>query len=177
LIHQGFLRAVNGRGTKFATNVLYQWRKTAMEIQNEPTHKKAQKDADRSDMEYKRAVRTCEQTRLLFEAATVDYAHSLQTVMQSRIRLMKESIMACLKAETLSVPGLNHIQDKALLFLESLDAERELQTMADRDRTGCRPIPPIIYRKYGSGTSEGVCPLSCMDDSFLIMVVDVWNWA
>jgi hypothetical protein len=85
LVNRGFLKLVVGSGSSpFGTSgVYYQWKKLTLD--NEPSHVKARREAERVEAEYKRLVREAESQRCTLESLCVDVSFSFFSNLHSSI--------------------------------------------------------------------------------------------
>eukprot|EP00842_Homolaphlyctis_polyrhiza_P004470 jgi/Hompol1/5023/HPOL_004128-RA len=160
LMNNGFIKPVSGRFSHFIPTLQYQWKRMSLEVEHELVHRKAAREAERAEFDYKKAIRTAETTRQLLNTASADYMNIVQSVLLERIRTVKDVLLTCIELEKAPSIAIRSIQDRVIVFLETLEPEKEIQVLVERDRTGVRPVPPILFRAYGSRHSENIFGLS-----------------
>jgi hypothetical protein len=144
LMEQGFIKPISGRQVDFSTASSYQWKRMALEFHNEPTHKRSRREANRAAFEAVRSAKQLETLRLSLEVSMNEYLVLAQAALTEHIQLIKDTLHACLEFEKIPLQSVQTIQERLSVFLESLDPERELKTIVDRDRTGVRPVPTFV---------------------------------
>jgi hypothetical protein len=144
LIDQGYIKPVTGRSILFSTASSYQWKRMALEFQNEPKHKKSRREANRCAFEAIRFAKQLETMRLSLEISMQEYMLLAQKALTEHIQLIKDTLSACIEFEKIPLQSINTIGDRLSVFLESLDPEKELLTVSDNERTGVRPVPTFV---------------------------------
>ncbi|KAJ3328306.1 hypothetical protein HDU76_010194 [Blyttiomyces sp. JEL0837] len=164
LVNQGFLKPISGGvsgininamtgmssmgmssgGHKpFASGQFYQWKRLSFD--NEPAHKRTRREAERAEFEYKKLVKVAEATRQSLEAQCVEYMKSIETTQRDRLATARKALDDYIQSERGHVPTTINACDRIGVFLETLSADREVQVMAERDRTGNARLLPLIY--------------------------------
>ncbi|KAJ3061413.1 hypothetical protein HK102_009124, partial [Quaeritorhiza haematococci] len=163
LVSMGFLRSVgrsgsssNGGRSGFWAGGQYQWKRLSLESSAESPVTKARRDVERADFDYRKAVKTAETTRLTFESYCVDFMNTLQHMEETRISLIKDSFVALNSAQMRVVPVVKGVFDRIQVLLETLQPERELTVMIERDRTGNCRVPPLLYVNLYGGVGDQV---------------------
>ncbi|KAJ1552159.1 hypothetical protein HK405_012405, partial [Cladochytrium tenue] len=127
----------------FAHGQTYQWRKT--EVENEPSHQRARREAERAELEYRRAASAAEDLRVVLEAQCVEYMKAVEAVQHQRLSVAKESLLEYVAGERAHLPPTLASCAHVDIFLETLDPRREVRLMAEKDRSGNARLPPIVY--------------------------------
>ena len=153
LMSQSFLQSLN-RNSKFSVSNQYKWKK--MYLESIPSHVKARIEADLADLEYKRAVKTAEEMRISLELNCVEFINQMESTIKYRISLLKSSFMNAVDVEKMDFDFKQGLANRIQIFLESLDAEKELQVIVEQDRTGRQRMPPIIYKQYKTGAVDTI---------------------
>ncbi|KAJ3215002.1 hypothetical protein HDU67_000955 [Dinochytrium kinnereticum] len=142
LVSQSFLKPV-GRYTKFLPGQQYQWRRLAVE--NEPPHKKAFREAEQMEHSYRILVKAAESARGSLESDCTEFMKAVESAQRQRLSLAKEVLSSYITFERAVLPATTASCDRIEIFLETLSPEREVQVMAERDRTGNSRLHPVIY--------------------------------
>ncbi|KAI8929476.1 hypothetical protein BC831DRAFT_443776 [Entophlyctis helioformis] len=150
LVANNFIKAVSTRP------VLYQWKRTVFDVQHELPHKRAAREATRAEFEYRKAVKSAESVRQSLDVACADYMRIMQAVLYERLRTVKDALVSCVEVEKVPVPVIRSIQERVLVFLETLDADKEIQLLVERDRTGVRPTMPHVFVDFHKGPSQAI---------------------
>ncbi|KAJ1569438.1 hypothetical protein HK405_004882, partial [Cladochytrium tenue] len=127
----------------FAHGQTYQWRKT--EVENEPSHQRARREAERAELEYRRASGAAEDLRVVLEAQCVEYMKAVESAQHQRLSVAKESLLEYVAGERAHLPPTLASCAHVDIFLETLDPRREVRLMAEKDRSGNARLPPIVY--------------------------------
>ena len=116
-----------------------------MSLDNEPAHKKARREADRAEHEYRKCARQAETTRQILEAQCVEYMKAVEAAQLTRLHVAKSALLALTSADRLRLPATTLACNQVDVFLETLSPEREVKLVAERDRTGNARLVPLIY--------------------------------
>nr|KAJ3422028.1 hypothetical protein HK105_001474 [Polyrhizophydium stewartii] len=160
LLNNNFIKPISGRFSHFVPSLQYQWKRVALEVDNEPVHRKAIRDAERAEYEYKKAVVQVEKNRQALDVALSEYMGIAQTLMLERIRTIKDVLVMCVEFERTPTHAIRVVQERLMVFLETLEPEKEIQVLVERDRTGVRMSAPHLFRDFRKGPSNAVFGLS-----------------
>ncbi|XJO78482.1 hypothetical protein BDV3_002917 [Batrachochytrium dendrobatidis] len=150
----GFIRAINGRFATFVPSLNYQWKRSVYEVTNEVPHRKAIREAEKSEREYKKSIMQVETLRQSLDILSAEFMDIIQKILSERIRTIKDVLSTCAETEKIPVHIIRGIQERLFLFLETLDADKETQVLAERDRTGVRPSIPHLFERYLQGPND-----------------------
>ncbi|KAJ3395138.1 hypothetical protein HDU84_002712 [Entophlyctis sp. JEL0112] len=145
LINQGFLKSIairNSSKLSYAEQQ-YQWKKTALD--NEPADTRTRREAERAEMEYRNAVDNAEEARVVLEAHCVEHMKTIQTALTERLTLTKTVLSSYIDSEHSCISPISQSVERLQILLEMFDAEKQVQTMAERDRTGNARLKPVGY--------------------------------
>ena len=143
----GYIKPISFSGSsvsQFTTTALYQWKITAAEFPNEPAVKKDRRDATRMSLEAARSAKQVEALRLSLNVQMYEYTSQCQKLMVGHIDQIKIFLLQALEAERLPLKAIQTINENCQVFLESLDAEKSVKAIMERDRTGIKPSNRFI---------------------------------
>ncbi|KAJ3242118.1 hypothetical protein HDU81_007872 [Chytriomyces hyalinus] len=145
LISQNFLKSIALRNSNklSISDQQYQWKKTSLD--NEPAHTKTRRDAERAEMDYRNAVRIAEDARASLESSCVEHMRAIQVALLERLSLARTVISSYIDSEQSCVSPISQSVERFNVLLEMFSAERQVQAMAERDRTGNARLQPIVY--------------------------------
>ena len=180
LCSMNYIRPISGRSPVFSTSSQYQWKQLAFEVANEAPYKKALREAEKAEFDHLRAMRSIESVRQSLESACADYMFIMQTVVYEHIRIIKDSLIACVELEKLPIKIIQDVHKNLALFLESLDPDKETQVFVEQYRTGVRPLQPYVFSDSRNYTSEVVNPQNRLvfntdNNKAYIFIIDIWN--
>ncbi|KAJ3275617.1 hypothetical protein HDV01_007620 [Terramyces sp. JEL0728] len=145
LVQEGFLKACTGRALPFSTLLFYQWKRSAIEVQNEPLYKKLKREATRAAFESNKAARQLESLRATLDLQMSEYIQIAIPLLAEHVKLVKSTIAFCVDTE--KIPG-NSMGNDIQVFLESLDPEKEIKSIVDNEKTGVKPIPTFVPKSF-----------------------------
>lgn len=157
LISQSFIQPLS-LSSKFQTGSSYRWKK--LYLDTEPGYKRARREADVADLEYKKTVGQCEKARVSLERAQVEFMSLLEGCMRSRVGLVKLCVSKALALETSHFSMREGLVGRVQVFLESLDPEKELQVVMEGDRTGAMRLKPFVYLNVYQGPMDTIFGVS-----------------
>ncbi|KAJ3094384.1 hypothetical protein HK100_006153 [Physocladia obscura] len=145
LINQGFLKSIAIRNSNKLplSEQQFQWKKTSLD--NEPAHTKTRRDAERAEFEYKSAVKLAEEARVILEAHCIEHMKTIQVALLERLTLAKTVISSYSDSEQSCVSPITQSVERFQILLETFNPEKQVQAMAERDRTGNARLKPIVY--------------------------------
>ncbi|KAJ3299874.1 hypothetical protein HK104_006422 [Borealophlyctis nickersoniae] len=145
LTNHNFLRPA-GRNNKSSLLQIYQWKR--LQIEDEPLYRKARREADRSEFEYRKNVKSIEDTRLTLEGQCIDYMNSLQHAETGKIALFKECMIGLNDAQKSVAETTRVLCEQGHVYLEMLSPQKEVEHLIEKERTGNVRIPPTLYLSY-----------------------------
>ncbi|KAJ3413158.1 hypothetical protein HDV05_008361 [Chytridiales sp. JEL 0842] len=167
LVNQGFLKGVGvtgvmggagastGGGHAFVTGGHYQWKR--MTLETEPPHKKARREAEKVEADYKKLVKSAESVRVVLEEQCVEYMQVIENAQRERLSLSKTALQSFAAFEKGAIiPILSRVHNTIDLILETVVPEKDLQTMVERDRTGNGRLSVFVYIPQGPLLAESV---------------------
>ncbi|KAJ3109135.1 hypothetical protein HDU96_007298 [Phlyctochytrium bullatum] len=83
-------------------------------------------------------------TKMQQEIAS-QFMKAVESAQRQRLILAKEVLSNYITFEKAVLPAISSSCERVEVFLETLSPDREVQMMAERDRTGNARIPPILY--------------------------------
>jgi hypothetical protein len=137
----------------------YQWHKLHFDSEGEPGYAKQQRDADRTQWEYARSVRAVESIRLKLDTNIQSFITSIQQVFLDITKMLKSALSACMQLESLPPRAIQQLSASVTAFLESIEPEKELKRLVEKERTGFQPLPTFCYKRYGESYSCVTRPL------------------
>jgi hypothetical protein len=140
--------------SKFTPSGTYKWKKLYLET--EPAHKRAQREVDVAEWEYKKSIAALEKLRISLESQTVEFMTEFELALKAKIGLFKTTLDKMTDLERLDYACKEVLTSTIKTFLESLDPEKELQVIMEQEKTGSRRMPPFIYRHVTLGPTETV---------------------
>ncbi|KAI8610164.1 hypothetical protein BC830DRAFT_1147069 [Chytriomyces sp. MP71] len=145
LVSQNFLKSIALRNSNklSVADQQYQWKKTSLD--NEPAHTKTRRDAERSEMDYRNACNLAEDARATLETNCVEHMKTVQVALLERLTLARTVISSYIDSEQSCISPITQSVDRFSVLLEMFSAERQVQAMAERDRTGNARLAPVVY--------------------------------
>ncbi|KAJ3260180.1 hypothetical protein HK103_001256 [Boothiomyces macroporosus] len=148
LVQEGFLKACTGRAIPFSTQIFYQWKRTAMEIQNEPVYKKLKREATRAAFEANKSAKQLESVRTSIDLQMSDYIQLAIPLLLEHVKLVKSTITRCVESEKIPGNVNNYMGNELQIYLETLDPEKEIKSVIDNEKTGIKPIPTFVPKSF-----------------------------
>ncbi|KAJ3172118.1 hypothetical protein HDU88_006932 [Geranomyces variabilis] len=145
-------------GAAASPNQTYAWKRLA--IETEPAHRRVRREAERAEHAYRKCVAAAEESRANLELAVWEYLRDSQEDERDRIDLIKRTLTGMNAAEEIGEAARRATKANQAVYLETLDADREVEIVAERLRTGTVRVPPIIYRSYYGTTPEAIIGVS-----------------
>ncbi|KAJ3126068.1 hypothetical protein HK101_005810, partial [Irineochytrium annulatum] len=151
LVTQGFIKTI-GRGSGFGTNQQYQWKRTS--VDSEPPHLRASREAEQAEHNYRMLVKAAESARSALETECIEprgltylaqFMRVVEIAQRKRLNLVKETVSSFITFDRSHIPYTVVSCDRISVILETLSPEREIQLMAERDRTGNARLPSFVY--------------------------------
>lgn len=148
LIQRGMITKVSNSHLK--------WKKPYMDT--EKPSKVATRDADVTDLEYRRLVLQGQKTRELLEQKSVEFMKKVEQDIKDRVNLVKTAFQMIMDLDAPDIVSLEESKKQLEVFVEMMDPEKESLMVVEQFRTGHCRIKPIIYYNYytGSETIFGV---------------------
>ncbi|KAJ3160803.1 hypothetical protein HDU86_008163 [Geranomyces michiganensis] len=144
-------------------NQTYVWKRLA--IETEPAHRRVRREAERAEHNYRKCVAAAEESRSNLELAVWEYLRDSQEDERDRINLIKRTLAGMNAAEEIGEAARRATKANQAVYLETLDADREVEIVAERLRTGTVRVPPIIYRSCYGTTPEAIIGVSLEEQS------------
>ncbi|KAI9229131.1 MAG: hypothetical protein DHS80DRAFT_14392, partial [Piptocephalis tieghemiana] len=152
MLSQGYIKPIRRISVFRAEPAqMFQWKKSENEAA-EAAHKRARKDAETSDMNYKDMVRRTENSRMLMEQNLFSHMALMQQAETERINTVKASFMSLAVTISNIIPHTQAMCDRMLVYLETLRPEYDIQVLAEQYQTGPFAPKPVLYRNFYHGS-------------------------
>jgi hypothetical protein len=138
---EGYIKPISltGSSTQFSASAYYQWKKTAAEFSNESASKKDKRDATKLSMEAIRSAKQVDALRLSLNMQMYEYTTQCQNLMADHINQIKMVLLQALETEKIPFNAIQTMNENCQVFLETLDSEKAVKVIMERDRTGIKP--------------------------------------
>jgi hypothetical protein len=144
LIAKGYLTKVDNTHVK--------WKKMYME--HEKPSRVSKRDADVTDLEYKRLVQLGQKTRVLLEKKSVEFMRKVEQDIKDRVKTIKSTFKRIVDIDSPDQLAIEQTKKRLEVFIEMMDADKEALMIVEQFRTGYSRITPIIYKNYYTGSSS-----------------------
>lgn len=178
------LRLVGQRGNKFtaSSNSFYQWRiggdnedaasissatdtlgglidkigtPTTVNTVEEP-HKRARREAEKSDQAYRAAVLKLDQMRMAIEEAMFAHLTEMEQVELHRIQQLKQIISSFIASMSVLIPQDKLVIEEMMVFQESLKPDQDIQYIVQQYAVSGFSPKAILYDNYYHSISNGM---------------------
>ncbi len=157
LITLAFLKPIPNRFGYSQGTQYYQWNKIAQKAENEPEYIQLQREADDLDFHLRKMVAEAEQDRLNLVLLMTDFNQNSVKQITAYYEILKKTFETLVMTESDTAVAVKGILDSFAPCLETLDALKEVQKIAEIDKTGFRTIPRICYRNFNDGYHGVFC--------------------
>jgi hypothetical protein len=123
--------------------------------QNEEPHKRARREAEKSDQAYRTAVMKLDQLRMAIEEAMFAHLTEMEQVELQRIQQLKELISAFIAAMSVAIPQDKLVIEEMMVFQESLKPDQDIQYIIQQYAVSGFAPKAILYDNYYHGISHG----------------------
>jgi hypothetical protein len=177
------LRLIGQRGNKFtaSSNSYYQWRvggdnedtasiasatdalgglidkiatPATVSTAEEP-HKRARREAEKSDQAYRAAVLKLDQMRMAIEEAMFAHLTEMEQVELHRIQQLKQIISSFIASMSVVIPQDKLVIEEMMVFQESLKPDQDIQYIVQQYTVSGFSPKAILYDNYYHGISHG----------------------
>lgn len=122
---------------------------------NEEPHKKARRDAEKSDQAYRTAVIKLDQMRMAIEEAMFAHFTEMEQVELQRIQQLKELISSFIASMSIAIPQDKLVIEEMMVFQESLKPNQDIQYIIQQYAVSGFAPKAILYDNYYHGISHG----------------------
>ncbi|RKP13275.1 hypothetical protein BJ684DRAFT_10305, partial [Piptocephalis cylindrospora] len=152
MLSQGYIKPIRRISVfRAESGQMFQWKKSENEAA-EAAHKRARKEAENSDMNYKDTVRRTENSRMLMEQNLFSHMSLMQQAEIERINTVKASFMSLAVTISNIIPHTQAMCDRMMVYLETLRPEYDIQVLAEQYQTGPFAPKPLLYRNFYHGS-------------------------
>ncbi|RKO97341.1 hypothetical protein CAUPRSCDRAFT_10979 [Caulochytrium protostelioides] len=147
LASNNFLKLVHRRPS------FYQWRKFTVDA-NEPPAKKARREADRVDREYRQSVRTAEAARIKLEQACIQYMRNCEAFEVERLALFDDCMRLLNDAPSDARKIAHDLAGRNRAILSHLDPIQQVQSWIEKEKTSFARMLPFVYENDQTGCTH-----------------------
>lgn len=128
---------------------------TATAATSEEPHKKARREADKSDQAYRTAVLRLDQLRMAIEEAMFAHLTEMEQVELHRIEQLNKVISSFIAAMSVEIPQNKIVIEEMMVFQESLKPDQDIQFIVQQYAVSGFSPKAILYDNYYHGISHG----------------------
>lgn len=121
----------------------------------EEPHKKARRDAEKSDQAYRSAVLKLDQLRMAIEEAMFAHLTEMEQVELNRIQQLKQIISSFIASMSVAIPQDKLVVEEMMVFQESLKPDQDIQFIVQQYAVSGFSPKAILYDNYYHGISHG----------------------
>lgn len=122
---------------------------------SEEPHKKARREAEKSDQAYRTAVLKLDQLRMAIEEAMFAHLTEMEQVELHRIKQLKKVISSFIAAMSVGIPQDKIVIEEMMVFQESLKPDQDIQFIVQQYAVSGFSPKAILYDNYYHGISHG----------------------
>ncbi|KAL7333168.1 Rho-GTPase-activating protein 8 [Mucor circinelloides] len=126
---------------------------TAIATSEEP-HKRARREAEKSDQAYRTAVLKLDQLRMAIEEAMFAHLTEMEQVELHRIEQLKKVISSFIAAMSVAIPQDKIVIEEMMVFQESLKPDQDIQFIVQQYAVSGFSPKAILYDNYYHGISH-----------------------
>ncbi|KAJ3324216.1 hypothetical protein HDV06_000255 [Boothiomyces sp. JEL0866] len=171
LVQEGFLKACTGRAIPFSTLLFYQWKRSAIEVQNEPLYKKLKREATRAAFEANKSAKQLEGLRTTVDLQMSEYIQIAIPLLLEHVKLVKNTISLCVDTEKIPTNINTSMGNEIQVYLETLDPEKEIKSIIDNEKTGIKPIPTFVPKSFPPVPSRKVFGVPLADSKKIPKII------
>ena len=121
----------------------------------EEPHKRARREADKSDQAYRNSVLRLDQMRMAIEEAMFAHLSEMEQVELQRIQQLKELLSSFISTLSSSIPQEQSIIEEMKVFQESIKPDQDIQFVVQQYAVSGFAPKAILYDNYYHGVSHG----------------------
>ncbi|KAL0139254.1 hypothetical protein V8B55DRAFT_1449292 [Mucor lusitanicus] len=121
---------------------------------SEEPHKKARREAEKSDQAYRTAVLKLDQLRMAIEEAMFAHLTEMEQVELHRIKQLKKVISSFIAAMSVGIPQDKIVIEEMMVFQESLKPDQDIQFIVQQYAVSGFSPKAILYDNYYHGISH-----------------------
>lgn len=122
---------------------------------SEEPHKRARRDAEKSDQAYRAVVLRLDQLRMAIEEAMFAHLTEMEQVELNRIGKLKQIISSFIASVSVVIPQDKLVVEEMMVFLESLKPDQDIQFIVQQYTVSSFSPKAILYDNYYHGISHG----------------------
>ncbi|GAN10876.1 conserved hypothetical protein [Mucor ambiguus] len=127
---------------------------TSTAATSEEPHKKARREAEKSDQAYRVAVLKLDQLRMAIEEAMFAHLTEMEQVELHRIEQLKKVISSFIAAMSVGIPQDKIVIEEMMVFQESLKPDQDIQFIVQQYAVSGFSPKAILYDNYYHGISH-----------------------
>lgn len=121
----------------------------------EEPHKKARREAEKSDLAYRNAVIKLDHMRMAIEESMFAHLSEMEQVELKRIQQLKELFSSFISSLSSAIPQEKSIIEEMMVFQESLKPDQDIQFIVQQYAVSGFAPKAILYDNYYHGVSHG----------------------
>lgn len=121
----------------------------------EEPHKKARREAEKSDLAYRNSVIKLDHMRMAIEESMFAHLSEMEQVELKRIQQLKELFSSFIASMSTAIPQEKSIIEEMMVFQESLKPDQDIQFIVQQYAVSGFAPKAILYDNYYHGVSHG----------------------
>lgn len=130
------------------------WIKRWYSLSNEPKHAVLRKSRDFSEFQARKYAAEYDLERMELQVLISQYLNQAETLVLNHSNVARDTISCCANIESSVADSVLDMQQHLEVYFENVDANKELASIAERDRTGYKPLPSFKFCHFSEGFSN-----------------------